>query len=865
MPTGSPTFGTDGTRLTDSEARYRLPRAVVPSRYDLTLETDLDAARFEGVARIAVTVHEPVTEIVLNARDLEVLAATFVDGSGAGVEVAKLLIDEGADRLHVVLAEPVSPGNGMLTLTYRGELNDKLVGFYRSTFVDAEGRQRWIATTHLEATDARRVFPCWDEPDLKAVFGITLVVADGLTAVSNGPEIEREALADGRVRVRFADTMVMPTYLVAAVVGPLAVTEALDVDGVPTRVVCVPGKEHLAAFALESSAFSLRHFSEYYDLPYPDAKVDHVALPDFAQGAMENLGCITYRETLVLADPATATQQELLDVAETVAHELAHMWFGDLVTMRWWNGIWLNEAFATFMSYLAVDRWRPDWQIWPTFDRLRANALEVDSLQSTRPIEYPVYSPDDASGMFDTLTYTKGGAVLRMLEQWLGPERFRDGIRRYLRTHAYGNTETHDLWDALEAETGEPVRRIMDAWIFQPGYPAIAASLEGDAVRLTQRRFVPSAPQDDTTWPVPLRVRQRWAGGDRVEPVLVEGDGLVLPLAAPDAIVVANAEGTSFVRVVYDAALRARLMGSLDALSPEERQGIVDDTWAAVTAGDAQVGAFLDLVQGFTEEDELSVWQAILHGLAWCDRFMEGEARDRFRDMLRDLVRPAFGRLGWEPAADEPDLTRALRGQLVVALAVLGDDPETQAEARELESGSRAGESVDPQLAAAAVDVVAATGGADDYTRYRAAIRDAATPQEEHRYLGALARFRDPGLMVKTLGDTLTDAIRPQDAPFVLARSTANRDVGPQAWAFVRDHWDDIAERIAASTIISLVTGLRYLTHPDDVADVQAFFETHDIPQNRLMLQQFLERQRVAAALRVRAAPELAARFGDPA
>ncbi|HEX6131309.1 MAG TPA: M1 family metallopeptidase [Actinomycetota bacterium] len=848
--------------MTDAEARYRLPRTVTPSRYDLTIEPDLDAATFVGSEDVALVVHEPVTELVLNAKELAVSDARLTGADGREVEVSKLREDAEAERIHVELASEAGPGEWTLHLAFRGELNDKLVGFYRSTYTDDAGATHTIATTHFEATDARRAFPCWDEPDLKAPFGVTLVVREGLAALSNGPEVEREPLDDGRVRVRFADTMPMSTYLVAFVVGRLALTEALDVDGVPTRVACVPGKEHLARFALDAGAFSLRFFADYYGIPYPDAKVDHVGLPDFAQGAMENLGCITYRETLVLADPDAATQEELLDVAETVAHELAHMWFGDLVTMRWWNGIWLNEAFATFMSYLAVDAWRPDWRIWPTFTRIRANALEVDSLASTRPIEYPVLSPDDASGMFDTLTYTKGGAVLRMLEQWLGPERFRDGIRRYLRTHAYANTETHDLWDALEAESGEPVRRIMDAWIFQPGYPAIAATLADGRVRLTQRRFIPSDPSDATTWPVPLIVRQVWEGGEREEAVLVEAEGFEVPLASPDAVLVANARGTSFVRVFYDDELRARLTRSRASLTAAERQDLVDDAWASVTAGQAPVGAFLDLVGGFGDEDELSVWQAILHGLGWCDRFVDGDARERFRDWVRELVRPAFDRLGWEPAPDEPDLVRSLRGQLVRALGILANDPETQAMARELEREARDGGAVDPQIAASAIEVVAASGGADDYERFRASIREASTPQEEHRYLFALPRFRDEALFDRTLGDTLDDAIRPQDAPFVLAGAIVQRDLGPRAWAFVRDRWDELNARFAPTNIIALAAGVRTLTDPATVADVQAFFERHDIPQNHLMLVQFLERQRVAAALRERAEPELAERFG---
>jgi puromycin-sensitive aminopeptidase len=779
------------------------------------------------------------------------------------VDVAKLLADDEAERVHVELAEAAEPGAWTLRLEFDGTLNDRLVGLYRSTFVGANGEPRTIATTHFEATDARRAFPCWDEPDLKAVFAVTLVVQAGLTAISNAPEVARRMLDDGRVEIRFADTMTMSTYLVAFVVGPLALTEVVDAGGVPTRVACRPGQEPLARFALDASAFSIGFFAEYYAIAYPDAKVDHVALPDFAQGAMENLGCITYRETLLLADPSTATQQELLDVAETVAHELAHMWFGDLVTMRWWNGIWLNEAFATFMSYLAVDAWRPDWEIWPTFARVRANALEVDALETTRPIEYPVSSPDDASGMFDTLTYTKGGAVLRMLEQWLGPERFRDGIRRYLRTHAYGNTETHDLWDALEAETGEPVRRIMDAWIFQRGYPAIHVERDGSVLRFRQRRFGASGRDDATTWPVPLLVRHVGDGVDEIQPVLVEGVGLEVPLASPDRLVVANAGGASFVRVSYDDDLRGRLVARVAELNPTERQGLVDDAWATVVAGDSAIGSFLDMVQALGDEDDLPVWQAILTGLSWCDRFVEGTPREGFRRFARDLVRPAFDRLGWEARDGEPDLQRALRGQLVAALGVLGNDPETQAMTREIEIERDGDETIDAQLAAAAVEVVAATGHAGDYERFRRAVRDARTPQEEHRYLFALPRFRDTALLARTLADTTTGEIRPQDAPFVIARATTNRDVGAHAWDFVASHWDELNERFAASNIISLVAGVRYITDLDAVERVQSFFRTRDIPQNALQLRQILERQRDYTALRQRAAPELARRFGS--
>ena len=840
-----------------SEAQYRLPRTVVPSRYDLTLEPDLDAGTFSGVLEAAVDVVEPVTEIVLNANELQLDEASFTAEGGRQVEVAKIRADEEAQRATIELGGTADAGPWTLRIAFRGELNPRLTGFYRSTY-DEDGATRVIGTTHFEATDARRAFPCWDEPDLKAVFGITLVVEDGLLAVSNGPEIERQALGDGRSRIRFADTIKMSTYLAAWVVGRLQVTEPADARGVPIRVVHVPGKEHLTSFALEASVHSLNWFGDYYGIPYPEAKLDNVAIPDFAQGAMENIGCITYREQVLLVDPDRATREERVDIAETIAHEIAHMWFGDLVTMRWWNGIWLNEAFATFMSMLAVDDYRPDWGIWNDFIRQRTSALEVDALETTRPIEYEVRSPDDASGMFDTLTYVKGGAVLRMLEQWLGPERFRDGIRRYLHAHAFGNTETHDLWDALEEETGEPVRRVMDAWIFQPGYPAISVALDGSRVRFTQQRFLPSRDDDRTTWPVPLMVRQVAGGQERLDRVLIEGEGAELELLDRDAVVVANAGSASFVRVWYDDELRSRVARTMtDVLSPIERYALVDDAWAAVVAGRAPVASFLELVAGSSDETDLRVWQAVLTGLGWFDRFVDGEPRERLRAFVRDLLRPAVERLGWEPGSDEGDLTRALRGQLVQSLAILGADPEALAHCRALELEGDG----DPQLLQAAVEAVAAEGTADDLDRFWQRYREASTPQEEERYLFATSRFPGDTELDRILEASLTDEVRTQDAPYLLARATTNRTHGWRAWRFIAERWEAMQGRFASSNIIGLVSGVRYLTDPDAVREVDEFFRSHDIPQNHLMLLQTLERMRVAAKLRERATPELLERL----
>src|ERR687897_92929 len=606
---------------------HRLPRTVVPRRYDLTLEPDLDAATFGG--------HESTAEV------------------GGERLVAAVALDDESERATLSFERELPAGEATLHLRFRGVLNDKLRGFYRSTFTDDAGVERVLATTQMEATDARRAFPCWDEPDAKAVFGITLVVPGDLLAISNAAELDRTPVAGGtdagggaRVAVRFADTMPMSTYLVAFVVGPLVATDPVDVDGKPLRVVCPMGKEHLAQYALEVGAFALRYFTDWFGIVYPGDKLDLVAIPDFAFGAMENLGCVTFRERLLLIDPATATQAELQAVVDVIAHELAHMWFGDLVTMKWWNGIW--------------------------------------------PIEYPVISPADADGMFDVLTYEKGTSVVRMLEQYLGAERFRDGIRRYMARHQYGNTETSDLWDALEEETGEPVRRIAESWIFSPGFPEVTAERVDDAtVRFHQRRFgygdTAAGGDGDGRWAVPLIVGHRPSvDGPPVEARLLL-DGASADAELPVAEwprVVANFGAHGFYRARYDAGLTAALLEGLDTLTAIERYVLVDDTWAGVLAGAVDAGGFLAVAERFRDEDDLSVWERLVGGLTQLDRLVEGDARAALAARVGSLVRPARARLGDEVRPEDDDRTRTLRGLLLNAAAVLADDADAQARAR---------------------------------------------------------------------------------------------------------------------------------------------------------------------------------------
>ncbi|MDH4365057.1 MAG: M1 family metallopeptidase, partial [Acidimicrobiia bacterium] len=628
---------------------YRLPTSVVPERYRLRLAPDLDAERFDGTVTITARVTEPSAVVVLNADGLTVSAATAraVDEEAAD---ATWQLDEEAKRLVVTPAQPLEPGPIELTLAFSGAFDTHLVGLYASRFTDDDGTERKLATTQFEATYARKCFPCWDEPAFKAVFELELDIDPTLDAVANSVEVGRQLTPEGRLRLAFAPTIPMSTYLVAFVVGPLAVTEPVDVDGIPLRIVHVPGKGELTGFALEAGAFALRYFADYFGLPYPGDKLDLVAIPDFAFGAMENLGCVTFREVLLLIDPKTSTHTELQRAADVINHEIAHMWFGDLVTMSWWNGLWLNEAFATFMEMHCTDAFRPEWERWVDFGLARTEAFETDALGATRPIEFEVVSPSDAEGMFDVLTYEKGAAVVRMLEQYLGQDRFRAGINRYMRENQFGNAETTDLWDAIEAETGEPVRRIMDSWIFQGGFPSVSVEVHPDrpeVLTLTQDRLryepgegpgsgTGSEATDPARWAVP--VLYRWAAEGDEEPrrgrILVEEASARIELPAPPLWLVVNAGGAGFFRVAYGERQLDQLADiATDELTAIERYALIDDAWAAVVAGRTSSMAFLNLIEAMSGEGDRSVWQRLIAGLSQLDRLVQGEPQETLQEI----------------------------------------------------------------------------------------------------------------------------------------------------------------------------------------------------------------------------------------
>ncbi|HVJ98523.1 MAG TPA: M1 family metallopeptidase [Acidimicrobiia bacterium] len=813
----------------------RLPTTVRPRRYDLLIAPDLGASTFAGEVVIALELTEATDTIVLHARELDVALVALTQG---GSPVAATLTSEpDAERIVIRADGHLAPGDATLELRFDGEISSGLLGFYRSTYVDEAGVEQVLAATQFEAPHARAAFPCFDEPEFKAVFAVTLVVAPDLLAISNGPEVSRESLPDGNVRIRYGETISMSTYLVAWVVGPLAITDPIDAGGVAVRVAHVPGRGHLTAFALDIGSKAIEFFADYYGIPDPGEKCDLVALTDFSFGAMENLGCVTFRETRLLVDPDAVTLDEMAAAAQTIVHEVAHMWFGDLVTMKWWNGIWLNEAFATFMEHLGVDDQKPEWKTWDDFALGRATALDVDALDSTRTVEYEVVTPEDADGMFDTLTYQKGGSVLRMLERWLGADAFRDGVRLYLDTYKLDNTETTDLWDSLEDATGKPVRQIMDTWIFQAGFPVVRPQ----GFRLMQERFSYSG-EGSGRWVAPVLARVHADGSSETQSLLMSTDTLQFDAPA-DALVVLNAGGEGFYRVAYPAAWRDALVDG-GVLTPLERFGVIDDLWAFVLADQASAEEFVETASKFAGETELVVWRILLAHLRAASRLVSGDALAALRARVATLIAPSMDRLGWEAGPQDNERVRQLRGMMVGTAGAFVGDPEAIGRAREIDDRGGA----DADVASACVSIVASAGSDDDFERFVARAADPSSPQEQLRYLYALGDFPDEALVLQAVEHALSDSVRSQNGPFVFQRALRNREHGPAAWAFLRDHWDQTRDRFSASLIPRVLEGATWLVDDAVADDVLTFVAENAVNTGGKTVTQHMERLRVHRA-----------------
>ncbi len=851
--------------VTGFDRDFRLSKDVLPSRYELRFRLDLDAWTSTASERITLRLARSASEIVLHAVDLDITRAT-VDGD---VALAAKTVHDEAQAVTLRFAREIAAGEHTLEIGWTGAIPESLRGLYRSI----RGEERYAAT-QFEAADARRAFPCFDEPEFKATFALAVEHPSRHSALANMPAVSREDAGGGWTRTTFRETPKISTYLVAFTVGPYEATpEARTPSGIPVRVWLSPGLAEQGVYARDAHVRAVEWLQAYTALPYPYVKVDAIGIPDFAAGAMENPGAITYRTRLLAADHRNASIRTLKGIFATAAHELTHMWWGDLVTMRWWTDLWLNESFASFVGEKATAALNPEWGYWRDFVAQNTSAFNLDALASTHPISVEARNAEEASERFDAVTYEKGAAVLRMIESFLGEGRFRDGVRIYLNRHREANASADDFWHALDEASGQDVTGIMNAWIREPGHPIVSIAVRDDgdalALDLSQARYFsdPDAPSSAQRWPVPLVLKCGTDDGVREERFLLRDERASLRLPGARWLY-PNAGGRGFYRWMLDGAGERMLDGGVRELAPEERLSLVDDAWALTRTARMRLAAFLRRLDSLGGERDRAVIGAVSDALAWISSYaVRDRTQSAFARFIEGFYRPILSDIGMRPRPDEDADTREKRGRVIGMLGHHARADDVRREARELVLRHLDGrERLSPDIAGVIAGVAATEGDAALWDRYVERMRQAqaSDAQEEARFRQALVSFEDAALAERTAEAIFSPLIRAQDRGLMVIPLLQGRGTRDAGWRAVRAHWDaDIAtsEPLLKQRFVAGVSQLATRAYRDEATAFLEAKRTIDIAE---AVEQAVERLRINTAAAERLADELDAALAAP-
>lgn len=775
----------------------RLYSIFQPKHYILDLHPDRETSTFAGMVIITgQKTGKPNQRLTFHQSGLKITGAHLTRHDKRGdeaVEITRINHHAKFDEVRLHADKTLYPGQYTVRLEFRGKITPQMNGMY-PCFFEHENVKKQLIATQFESHHAREVFPCIDEPEAKATFDLTLTTPAGETVLANTP-VRKQRTQGEHVTTTFETTPHMSTYLLAFVYGELGYKEAVTKDKVRVRAYATPGNVQFTDFALEVAVKCLEFYNDYFALPYPLEKCDLIALPDFASGAMENWGCITFREQCMLVDPANSTLATKQYVAMVVAHELAHQWFGNLVTMRWWTDLWLNEGFASWIEYLAVDQLFPDWQMWTQFNvDEQQRALKLDALEHTHPIEVPVRHPDEIRTIFDTISYSKGASVIHMLHEYLGPEAFRDGLRHYLSRHRYSNTDTVDLWQALEEISGKPVKDFMHTWTTQPGFPLLSAAIEEDRLTLTQERFFLNPEHEslpEPIWPIAL---------------LTEADALPDLFAGREQHhdstqshdIKFNRRQSGFYRVTYNSTHLKRL-GELITrghMEPQDRLGILSDVFETAKAGKSDTADALQFLKAYEHEDNNAVWDVMAMSLASLRTVMDDEElREDMKPFIRALTSRQLKRLGWEAGDNESYFDRLLR-PTILNVASAADEAGVVKTALERFETMKQPEDVEPDLRSVVYATAVRHGNEATFDKLMEFYGQSKLSEERTSLAAALTGFKQPELVERALGLINSPSVRLQDVSYWVAYSFANRFARLKMWQWMKDNWDWLGESL---------------------------------------------------------------------
>jgi puromycin-sensitive aminopeptidase len=858
----------------------RLFAGFHPENYNVLLDIDPEKMVFSG--KVTITgkkTGRPSQRLTFHQKNLKITSATAVKHNKKGDEeitITRINTQKSFDEVRLHAEKMLYPGNYTVTMEFSGKITRNMEGIYPSYFTQ-NGKDKKIISTQFESHHAREAFPCIDEPEAKASFQLALATPKNDTVISNTPD-EREAEVDSLQFIvdskkqelktinyklsTFQTTPKMSTYLLAFATGDMKFLEKKTKDGVLVRTYASPDNAAHTQFALDVAVKCLEFYNEYFATPYPLPKCDLLALPDFASGAMENWGCITFREQCLLVDPKNTSVGVKQYVAMVVAHELAHQWFGNLVTMRWWTDLWLNEGFASWIEYLATDHNFPEWQMWQQFaaDEQQA-AMKMDALENTHPIEVPISHPDEIRTIFDAISYEKGASAINMLATYLGHDTFRDGLRLYLKNHAYSNTDTVDLWQALQEVSGKPVKDFMHAWTSQPGFPIVRANItqhmpvvdasiaatkhysDEGSMDFNQARFFvnPSADTDgqSQTWPIPL------LASEKLPEDLVSQGAKEISLPKSYQPLLLNQGRNGFYRVVYNPDHQSLLTDQIAAgkLSPIDRMGLLSDNFETAKAGYQPTIEALKLLQAYENEDNPVVWGIMAANIASVRTAMDNEElRERMKPFVRNLAATQFQRLGWEEQPNEPYFDTILR-PTILGLSSFGEEPNVTDEARKRFDAMQKPEDLHPDLRAVVYTTIARQGTKKDFDKLLKMHNDSTNSEERVTLSAALTAFEQPELIDKALAQVNGKNVRLQDATYWLAYALGNRFAKDKAWQWIQTHWDWLQKNLGSDLSFFRLPNYvaRVQSHKEFLPEFEQFFRSHMSPAFERPVNQAIE------------------------
>ena len=821
-----------------------LPKTSFPKRYEIKLDVDLENFSYIGNQTVDMEILENTKSIFINSLGIKISHASLIDKNDQEINLSVEYFED-VERISLSSKNEILKGNYRLCLEFKSEITNDLKGFYRSKFLNKDDEEKWIATTQFEPTAARNAFPCWDEPEYKAVFSITIIADKKYLRVSNEKVLSEKELENNKIETTFVDSMKMSTYLVAFVIGELEATEIGNAGNTKVRIVHRPGFSDQTKYAGTAGIKLLNFFEDYYKIPYPGSKLDLIAIPDFAMGAMENVGAVTFRENLLLIDEGKATRPELDRSVSVIAHELAHMWFGDLVTMKWWDGIWLNEAFASLMEVIASYNKYPEFKQWNAMNLSRSAGFSVDSLENSRPIEFEVETPEEAEEMFDVLTYEKGSTVLRMFEIFIGEDVFQKGVQEYLNKFKYGNTNSSDLWDSLSKASGQSLNEMLPYWIKEKGYPSVAVSINDSSLHLEQNRFLlKDIKTNNSNKPIPLSIR--FLDTYKKINLVFEESNKDIDIKNNGNVPLVNSGGWGFYHVFYDEESFNKILTNFEKLDDLEKYRLLEDRWMQFKKLSHQMVAdevenFLKFLLYYKNEKDEDIWTyigSIITTLSNIDSEKNGKV---FKEFIDKLTLPLSKELGIEVNPDDDPEIKELRCLINKIRAKNLEDESFIKYFSEI-FNSENFESILEGSFFNTVVYIAALDESNNVEIFLDKFMNAPSPQIQGRYRAILGIIKDRNAPSEIVKYMLEEKIRGADCPYILASMIMNKYIGKESWLVIKENFDELLKVMPAWTASRILDALSSIYDEQLGNDIKDFITKNPLPSSEKIASQKLER-----------------------